>query len=201
MCFHAARQPDVAAQEGGKRKTVPLHRVEILPAFPKGFLPVARQPAHTGRCQARQDKPSRPPLRPPGHPFTVRIGHSLFRSRRETLRRHAETENDRGGIRIAPHRPEPLCVPVRFRGTVEDRHPRLPERKLHARPLHERNRKLHGAQPGHFQTGLCQGQRPDPAKVDYQTPSGSRPRLDTIRKEKSDGSLFRCGIQKPVALL
>lgn len=37
MCFHAARQPDVAAQEGGKRKTVPLHRVEILPAFPKGF--------------------------------------------------------------------------------------------------------------------------------------------------------------------
>ena len=64
MCFHAARQPDVAAQEGGKRKTVPLHRVEILPAFPKGFLPVARQPAHTGRCQARQDKPSRPPLRP-----------------------------------------------------------------------------------------------------------------------------------------
>ena len=52
------------------------------------------------------------------------------------------------------------------------------------------NRKLHGAQPGHFQTGLCQGQRPAPAKVDYQTPSGSRPRLDTIRKEKSDGSLF-----------
>ena len=105
------------------------------------------------------------------------------------------------GIRIAPHRPEPLCVPVRLRGTVEDRHPRLPERKLHARPLHERNRKLHGAQPGHFQTGLCQGQRPDSTKVDYQTPSGSRPRLDTIRKEKSDGSLFRCGIQKPVALL
>ena len=30
----------------------------------------------------------------------------------------------------------------------------------------------------------------DTAKVDYQTPSGSRPRLDTIRKEKSDGSLF-----------
>ena len=72
-----------------------------------------------GDAKPRQDKPSRPPLRPPGHPFTVRIGHSLFRSRRETLRRHAETENDRGGIRIAPHRPEPLCVPVRLRGTVK----------------------------------------------------------------------------------
>lgn len=34
---------------------------------------------------AKRDKTSlRVLLRPPGHPFTVRIGHSLFRSRRET---------------------------------------------------------------------------------------------------------------------
>ena len=95
--------------------------------LPKGFLSVARQPAHTGRCQARQDKPSRPP---PTARTSVHCSESVipyFGSRErnppKTLLKLEMTEG------VWPYCSAPTGTPmrpVRFRGTVEDRHPRLP---------------------------------------------------------------------------
>lgn len=48
---------------------------------------------------------------------------------------------------------------------------------------------------------ICQSERFDTAEMDYQTSSGSSARPDKIGQEKSDGSLFRCRLQEPVAFL
>ena len=39
----------------------------------------------------------------------------------------SEAKNDRGPVCTAQYRQEPLCFAVRFRGTMENRHSRLPE--------------------------------------------------------------------------
>ena len=65
---------------------------------------------------------------------------------------YSEIEDDRRCLCPAQHGQEPLRFAVRFRRTLESRHPRLPERELHVRPVDGRNRKLHRAQLGHVQT-------------------------------------------------
>ena len=201
MCFHAARQPDVAAQEGGKRKTVPLHRAEVLPAFPKGFYRSLDNRFIPG--DAKRDKTSLRVL--PSDRPDIR---SLFESVIPYFEAGEKPSEDMLKLKMT----EGVYVLLRTdRNLYASLFDFVEPWKIDILDYLNENYMLDlsmneiasytGAQPGHFQTGLCQGQRPDPAKVDYQTPFGSRPRLDTIRKEKSDGSLFRCGIQKPVALL
>ena len=63
------------------------------------------------------------------------------------------------------------------------------------------NSKLYGPQSGDIQTRFCQSQRTDTAKMDYQTSIGGRSRVDKIRQEKSDRSLFRCRIQESFPFL
>lgn len=125
----------------------------------------------------------------------------MVRHGRAARRGLAQAEARGGAVHRAPHRPQRLCLALRLRRPVENRHPRLPERELHVRPLLGGTRQLHRAQPDHLQARLQEGERRDPAEVDYPQAAGGGARDDCPSGATGQGRHHGRRLQEHVAFL
>ena len=131
----------------------------------------------------------------------LRVDDTLLRPRGETQRRLHAAETSGRSARPATHRPPLRSHALRLQRTVENRHPRLHEPKLHVRVHHQGTGPLHGAQPCHLQTRFPEGQRADARKMAHPETSGSGLRENSKREEESNGHLCRSRLQKPFPFL
>lgn len=152
-------------------------------------------PPRSKKRPIQSRSPSIPPSR---HREPLRISNPLLRLRHKTIRRNPETENGRRTPHTTPYRPQPIRLPLRLLRTVENRHRRIHERKLHVRPLHGRNSRLHRPEPLHIQTRFQEIQRPATPEMDSQTQAPGRTRTHQRRKKENLRSMLRCRLQKPI---